>query len=69
MQLPSWRDLAHGARPEPPDDHEAEPGFAHGWQFYAARPLDDSFRDDLLSRVGRADRAHLRSQSGPSAGA
>lgn len=68
MQLPAWEELAAGARPAPPEDTEGEPGFAHGWQFFAARSLDNAFRQELLGRMQRPDQAHLRSQSGPGAG-
>ncbi len=68
--VPTWQALADGARPEPPNDEQREPGvFQHGWQFYAARALDRRERAGLEPRLSRSERAHLRSQSGPGAGA
>ncbi len=70
MRMPTWESLIAGARPEPPPDGSTEPGiFQHGWQFYAAKALDEQWRESLLPRLSRPDRAHLRSQSGPGSGA
>ncbi|CAK0790564.1 unnamed protein product, partial [Prorocentrum cordatum] len=64
---PNWHDLAQGARPPP--THEREHGeWAHGWQFWAARVLENTARQQLLNASTPPDRALLRSQSGPCAG-
>ena len=72
LHLPSWGSLALGARPRrtSEDEERPEPGsFAHGWQFHAARALDEACREGLLPELSRSDQAHLRSQSGPGAAA
>ena len=68
--VPAWAALSEGARPAPPDAEHREPGvFQHGWQFLAARTLDHRCRLQLEPQLSRSERAHLRSQSGPGAGA
>lgn len=72
FEMPSWDALVAGARPQSPDDEllEKESGiFEHGWQFYAARALDNRCRASPLRNLTRPEQAHLRSQSGPGAGA
>ncbi len=68
--VPTWPALAAGARPEFQEHSEQEPGEAqHGWQFFAARALDARFRRRVWRQLSRPERAVLRSQSGPCAGA
>ena len=65
---PSWQEVWRGARPPPPV--RTEPGdWPHGWQHHASSALDNHFRETVvLPRMKLADRAMLRSQSGPWSG-
>ena len=66
--LPTWQELADGQRPAPV--REQEPGvFQRGWQRVASKPLDESARENVVTQLTRKEQAHLRSQSGPGAGA
>ena len=64
---PSWVDLANGARPSP----EVEPdGWRTGWQHEASSRVERRFREaELMARFNDTEKALLRSQSGPLAGA
>ena len=66
---PSWQALRDGARPE--EHVVGEPGeWQHGWQYWASSISDSYFRKTSLLPVRpAASRAHLRSHSGPNAGA
>ena len=66
---PSWQALRDGARPE--EHVVGEPGeWQHGWQYWASSISDSYFRKTSLLPVRpAASRAHLRSHSGPDAGA
>ena len=68
--LPTWPDLAAGARPAAPVDvGPREPGdYAQGWQRVSAGTRTAHHREQLLSSFSRANQAMLRSQSGPNAG-
>ena len=68
-ECPTWAAVRAGARPPKPE--ELEPGeYAHGWQYFASSTLDTSFREEVMdSRLGRAHKALVRSQSGCNAGA
>ena len=62
---PSWQALRDGARPE--EHVVGEPGeWQHGWQYWASSISDSYFRKTSLLPVRPA---HLRSHSGPNAGA
>ena len=65
---PSWEDLSRGARP--PQPTTTEPGeWTHGWQYHAATCRERFFRrHSVLACASPANRALLRSQSGPLAG-
>ena len=70
MRVPGWMELADGLRPGQSVEVTFGPGiFNFGWQFYAARALDARCRAQVLSRMLPSDRALLRSQSCPGAGA
>ena len=65
---PSWQELADGARPpRPAADEQGE--WTHGWQYQASLILNNSYREGLMSRLSNANRAMVRSQSGPQAAA
>ena len=69
-ERPSWQDiLARVAPPAVADD--SEPGaWPHGWQLLASRALNSNLRKaELLTHMRPSDRACLRLQSGPHAGA
>ena len=70
FEPPSWRALADGARPEPQEPDEFEPGISRqGWQHEAASRVERHFRDRVLfSRMGPRERALVRSQAGAGAG-
>ena len=67
---PSWEALSHGARPEPVQPDEFEPGCQRGWwQHEAASKVEAQFRDtNLFSRLDNASKALVRSQGGVGAG-
>ena len=67
-QRPDWEACLHSA---PSQAARGEPGiWANGWQRDAALALHTSFREHvLLPAVRPSDRALLRSQAGPHAGA
>lgn len=66
---PTWQEVHEGARPE--QVFEPEPGeWAHGWQYYAASQIERNYREYVvMPNMHNSDRALLRSQSGPGAGA
>ena len=66
--LPTWQQLRAGERP--PQTVLSEPGeWPHGWQYHASSAFETNFRErTVLPRMRLADRAVLRSQSGPLAG-
>ena len=65
---PAWDVIWQGQRP--PKPITTEPGeWPHGWQYYASSALCFDFRESVvLPNMPLADRAMLRSQSGPWAG-
>ena len=66
---PSWEAILAGARPPPPDDLADEPGWKHGFQFYASAVLlDASTEQELIPLLSRAERAMLLSSTGLHAG-
>ena len=69
VNRPSWEELLAGARPTPP--LVAEPReWQHGWQYYTSSASDHHFRETVvLAQSHASDQAHLRSHSGPGAGA
>ena len=69
-ERPSWQDiLARAAPPAVADDSEPD-DWPHGWELLASRALDSHFCEtELLPHMRPSDRACLRSQSGPHAGA
>ena len=70
FEPPSWQELALGARRQPREPEDLEPGSTRdGWQHEAAPRVEKSFREvDLFSRMNDARRALVRSQCGPRAG-
>ena len=70
FEIPSWRALMEGARPPPRDPEDDEPGSQRqGWQHEASSRIEREFRDaQLFPTINDAQRALLRSQSGPGAG-
>ena len=71
VSVPSWTAAEAGARsPLPPPNHSNEPGeWSHGWQFYACRACDISFKRHVLKpTLSRCLRSRLNSQSGAQAG-
>ena len=70
FEIPSWRALMEGARPPPRDPEDDEPGSQwQGWQHEASSRIEREFRDaQLFPTINDAQRALLRSQSGPGAG-
>jgi len=74
FRRPTWEGLRRGARnpqTERDRDDDAEPGeWKHGWQFSACSQRNIHFREHvLLPSLAPAERAMLRSSSGPQAGA
>ena len=70
FQPPSWHESAHGARPplRDPEDHELGTE-RQGWQHEASRRVEEHHREELFTRVSDQERALIRSQAGPGAGA
>ena len=65
---PTWEELLAGARPLPPE--VADPGdWQYGWQYYASSASEHHFRENVALAQSHANQAHLRSHSGPGAGA
>ena len=64
FQMPSWRELAMGARPGAPEPEHFEPGCTRdGWQHEVASRVEETFRaEDLFARMGDPGKALLRSQ-------
>ena len=49
---PAWDRLAEGARPRQPTTEDLEPGdWQHGWQYFAANPLEHNEHHHLLSEL------------------
>ena len=70
LGVPSWSELAAGARPPLRNTEGLEPGtHCGGRQHEAAARAEWQFRtQDLMPRAAEHERALLRSQSGPAAG-
>ena len=64
FEPPSWRELMMGARPEPCEPEEFEPGTTRdGWQHEAASHVEESFRaESLFPKMWDSRKALLRSQ-------
>ena len=69
--LPTWEEIANGVRPPASDPNATEPGeWAHGWQYHAASARETFHREaSVMATASFAQRALLRSQSGPASGA
>ena len=59
-----WQALADGLRPRPPSLEELDPGtFDHGWQFFAARAVEERFSSSTIwPRLSPTEQALFRSQ-------
>ena len=70
FESPSWHQLLQGLRPQQPACDEMEPGFfSHGWQFLAAKVVEQRFRSTVVwPRCTPTQQALLRSQLGPMSG-
>ena len=69
FEPPTWHALAAGARPEPREPDDYEPGSVRkGWQHEVASRVEEFGREDLFTRVGEDVQALVRSQGGPGAG-
>ena len=70
FETAEWAALADGLRPTHPSFHDIEPGVpTHGWQFFAARAIEEHFvSSSIVPRLSPTESALLRSQSGPMAG-
>ena len=69
IELPSWSELANGARPLPSRGH-AEDQPRHGWQREVSKKVEQHFKDSrLLPTMTEPEQALLRSQGGPLAAA
>ena len=70
FEPPSWRELVMGARPEPREHEDFEPGCTRdGWQHEASSRMEETFRaESLFPRMDDSGKALLRSQGGPGAG-
>ena len=68
--LPQWSNLAAGFRPENREPEDHEPGSTRdGWQHGASSGVEQHFRATrLFPHMNPAERALVRSQSGPGAG-
>ena len=66
FEPPSWRELAMGARPEPWEPEDFEPGCTRdGWQHEASARVEETFRvESLFPRMDDSGKALLRSQGG-----
>ena len=71
FEPPSWRELAHGARPPLREPDENEPsGMRRGWQHEAASRVERQHRElEIFPRLTDSEKASVRSQSGPGAAA
>ena len=68
--LPSWEALANGARPPVREPDQHEPGCQRaGWQHEGSARLEEAFRESLFVTMTDSERALVRSQGGPGAGA
>lgn len=66
--MPSWTELAEGARPPLRQDASDAGEWSQGWQFFAASTREHFFRSRHCDFEG-AVAAHLRSRSGPGSAA
>ena len=69
-ERPSWQAAFDGARPEPPQQADREPGeWQHGWQYYASSSREHHFKRTVVEpSLSPTCQALLRSQAGPQAG-
>ena len=68
--LPSWEALANGARPPVREPDQHEPGCQRaGWQHEGSARLEEAVRESLFVTMTDCERALVRSQGGPGAGA
>ena len=68
--LPSWEALANVARSPVREPDQHEPGCQRaGWQHEGSARLEEAFRESLFVTMTDSERALVRSQGGPGAGA
>ena len=68
--LPSWEALANSARPPAREPDQHEPGCQRAaWQHEGSDRLEEAFRESLFVTMTDSERALVRSQGGPGAGA
>ena len=66
VHVPDWEELAEGLRPEDIQASEWEPSQGRGWQRHASATVHSKFREqEVWPSLSQAERAMLRSQSGP----
>ena len=66
VHIPEWEELAEGLRPEDIQASEWEPSQGRGWQRHASATVHNKFREqEVWPSLSQAERAMLRSQSGP----
>ena len=70
FEVPSWTALLAGLRPPPWDQEDEYPiRDKSGWQHEAASRIEQEHRESLFRVLAAPERALLRSQGGPGAGA
>ena len=67
FEMPTWAELADGARPNQPENPEDEPtDSTHGWQRDATLKLETKFfQEQFWPILSEPEQAQMRSQSGP----
>ena len=67
FEMPTWTELADGARPNQPENPEDEPtDSTHGWQRDATLKLETKFfQEQFWPILSEPEQAQMRSQSGP----
>ena len=67
FEMPSWAELADGARPNQPENPADEPtNSTHGWQRDATLKLETKFfQEQFWPILSEPEQAQMRSQSGP----
>ena len=65
LHLPTWQEVAQGARPPRQDLEETDPGeWKHGWQYFLSDTLHRRSRDALIQAARPRDAARYRSCQG-----